>query len=61
VALATTHMPLAYVAMAITEDRLGKVIRILNADLKRKFGIEHPRIYVCGLNPHAGEGGASGP
>ena len=60
VALATTHIPLAYVAKAITEDRLGKVIRILDADLKRKFGIEHPRIYVCGLNPHAGEGGHLG-
>ncbi|MGY3922470.1 4-hydroxythreonine-4-phosphate dehydrogenase PdxA [Aeromonas jandaei] len=60
VALATTHIPLAYVAMAITEDRLGKVIRILNADLASKFGIAKPRIYVCGLNPHAGEGGHLG-
>ncbi|MEM0548836.1 MULTISPECIES: 4-hydroxythreonine-4-phosphate dehydrogenase PdxA [Aeromonas] len=60
VALATTHIPLAYVAMAITEDRLGKVIRILNADLATKFGIANPRIYVCGLNPHAGEGGHLG-
>ncbi len=60
VALATTHIPLAYVAKAITEDRLGKVIRILDADLKTKFGINQPRIYVCGLNPHAGEGGHLG-
>ncbi|CAJ1879873.1 4-hydroxythreonine-4-phosphate dehydrogenase PdxA [Aeromonas veronii] len=60
VALATTHIPLAYVAMAITEDRLGKVIRILNEDLATKFGIAKPRIYVCGLNPHAGEGGHLG-
>ncbi|WP_429208690.1 4-hydroxythreonine-4-phosphate dehydrogenase PdxA [Aeromonas veronii] len=60
VALATTHIPLAYVAMAITEDRLGKVIRILNEDLATKFGIAKPRIYVCGLNPHSGEGGHLG-
>ncbi len=60
VALATTHIPLAYVAMAITEDRLGKVIRILNEDLATKFGIAKPRIYVCGLNPHAWEGGHLG-
>ncbi|XLU03736.1 4-hydroxythreonine-4-phosphate dehydrogenase [Aeromonas sp. DSM 116730] len=60
VALATTHIPLAYVAMAITQERLAKVIRILDADLKGKFGIAHPRIYVCGLNPHAGEGGHLG-
>ena len=31
------------------------MIRILDADLQGKFGIEHPRIYVCGLNP-AGKG-----
>lgn len=60
VALATTHIPLANVARAITAERLGKVIRILNADLKSKFGIASPRIYVCGLNPHAGEGGHLG-
>ncbi len=60
VALATTHIPLAHVAKAITEERLGKVIRILDADLKRKFGLAQPRIYVCGLNPHAGEGGHLG-
>ncbi|MFM4703293.1 4-hydroxythreonine-4-phosphate dehydrogenase PdxA [Aeromonas bivalvium] len=60
VALATTHIPLACVARAITAERLGKVIRILNADLRDKFGIKSPRIYVCGLNPHAGEGGHLG-
>jgi len=60
VALATTHIPLASVAMAITEERLGKVIRILDTDLRTKFGIANPRIYVCGLNPHAGEGGHLG-
>nr|WP_244463692.1 4-hydroxythreonine-4-phosphate dehydrogenase PdxA [Aeromonas bivalvium] len=60
VALATTHIPLACVARAITAERLGKVIRILNADLRDKFGIKAPRIYVCGLNPHAGEGGHLG-
>lgn len=60
VALATTHIPLACVARAITAERLGKVIRILNADLRDKFGIRAPRIYVCGLNPHAGEGGHLG-
>ncbi|ART79936.1 4-hydroxythreonine-4-phosphate dehydrogenase PdxA [Oceanisphaera avium] len=60
VAQVTTHIPLAYVAKAITEDRLTKIIRILNAELKSKFGLAHPRIYVCGLNPHAGEDGHLG-
>lgn len=60
VALATTHIPLEYVSKAITRDRLHKVIHIINTDLKLKFGIKHPKIYVCGLNPHAGEDGHIG-
>ncbi|MDM7861809.1 4-hydroxythreonine-4-phosphate dehydrogenase PdxA [Alteromonas sp. ASW11-36] len=60
VALATTHIPLEYVSKAITRDRLHKVIHIINTDLRLKFGIENPRIYVCGLNPHAGENGHLG-
>ncbi len=60
VALVTTHIPLAYVAKAITEDRLSKIIRIINTEMKKKFGIEQPKIYVCGLNPHAGEDGHLG-
>lgn len=60
VALATTHIPLAYVAKAITKERLTKVITILDQDLKQKFGIKQPKIYVCGLNPHAGEDGHLG-
>lgn len=60
VALVTTHIPLAYVAKAITAERLQKVTRILNTDLINKFGIKTPRIYVCGINPHAGEDGHLG-
>ncbi len=60
VALVTTHIPLAYVSKAITYERLQKVTRILNSDLIKKFGIAKPKIYVCGINPHAGEGGHLG-
>lgn len=60
VALVTTHIPLAYVSKAITTERLQKVTRILHTDLKTKFGIPEPKIYVCGINPHAGEGGHLG-
>ena len=60
VALATTHIPLEYVSRAITKERLYKVIHIINTDLTLKFGIREPNIYVCGLNPHAGEGGHLG-
>lgn len=60
VALVTTHLPLKDVAAAITAERLERVTRILHADLVNKFGINNPRILVCGLNPHAGEGGHLG-
>jgi 4-hydroxythreonine-4-phosphate dehydrogenase len=60
VALVTTHIPLAYVAKAITPERLNKVARILYHDLQTKFGIKQPNVLVCGLNPHAGEGGHLG-
>lgn len=60
VALATTHLPLKDVAAAITPSSLETTLRILHADLRRKYGIAQPRILVAGLNPHAGEGGYLG-
>jgi 4-hydroxythreonine-4-phosphate dehydrogenase len=60
VALVTTHIALREVADAITPQRLEQVLRILHADLRAKFGLSNPRILVCGLNPHAGEGGHLG-
>ena len=60
VALATTHLPLAEVPRAITREGLETTARILEADLRRRFRISRPRILVCGLNPHAGEGGHLG-
>ncbi|MEW6512938.1 MAG: 4-hydroxythreonine-4-phosphate dehydrogenase PdxA [Pseudomonadota bacterium] len=60
VALATTHLPLKEVSAAITPQELETTIRILHADLRTKFGFDHPRILVAGLNPHAGEDGHMG-
>jgi 4-hydroxythreonine-4-phosphate dehydrogenase len=60
VALVTTHLPLSKVSAAITAERLEKITRILHGDLQNRFGIEQPRILVCGLNPHAGESGHLG-
>jgi 4-hydroxythreonine-4-phosphate dehydrogenase len=60
VALATTHLALADVPRAITRDLVRSVLRILDADLRRRFGIARPRILVAGLNPHAGESGYLG-
>ena len=60
VALATTHLPLRDVADAITVESLRRTIDILQHDLQQQFGITTPHILVCGLNPHAGEGGHMG-
>ncbi|HCM1921610.1 TPA: 4-hydroxythreonine-4-phosphate dehydrogenase PdxA [Salmonella enterica subsp. salamae serovar 16:m,t:e,n,x] len=60
VALATTHLPLRAIADAITPALLHDVIAILHHDLRTKFGLRDPHILVCGLNPHAGEGGHMG-
>ena len=60
VALVTTHLPLAAVSRTITRSRLRQVVCVLEHDLRCRFGIEKPRILVCGLNPHAGENGYLG-
>lgn len=60
VALATTHLPLADVSRHIARPLLESVLHILERDLRERFGIARPRIAVCGLNPHAGEGGHLG-
>ncbi len=60
VALVTTHLPLRKVADAVTGDAICEVIRILDHDLRARFGIARPHIKVCGLNPHAGENGYLG-
>jgi len=60
VALATTHLPLQDISAAITTETIERVVRATHLDLKNRFGIVHPAIYVCGLNPHAGENGHLG-
>lgn len=60
VALATTHLPLREVADAIDPEGLEAVLRTLGKELRHRFGIDAPRVVVCGLNPHAGEGGHLG-
>ena len=60
VALATTHLALRDVPAAITQVSLEQTLRILHADMGRKYGINAPRILVAGLNPHAGENGYLG-
>ena len=60
VALVTTHIPLKDVPQAITMDLLQKTIHIIHTSLQNDFGIKKPKLFVAGLNPHAGEGGHLG-
>ncbi|MGH8625248.1 MAG: 4-hydroxythreonine-4-phosphate dehydrogenase PdxA [Gammaproteobacteria bacterium] len=60
VALLTTHVPLSRVCSLITAEGLKRTVGVLVRELTRRFDIARPRIAVCGLNPHAGEGGHFG-
>ena len=60
VALATTHLPVKDISHAITKESLTETLCILNRSLEQLAGIKHPKILVCGLNPHAGEDGSLG-
>ncbi|MFK7955871.1 MAG: 4-hydroxythreonine-4-phosphate dehydrogenase PdxA [Lysobacterales bacterium] len=60
VALATTHLPLSEVSASINAELLIETLTIIDSELRQRFGIEQPAIAVCGLNPHAGEGGHLG-
>ena len=60
VVLVTTHLPLRDVAATLTTARVVSAGRITAAALRERWGIAHPRLAVCALNPHAGEGGLFG-
>jgi 4-hydroxythreonine-4-phosphate dehydrogenase len=60
VALATTHLALSEVPRAINGRDLVETLKVMDHDLKKRFGIERPRILVAGLNPHSGESGHFG-
>ena len=60
IALLTTHLPLIDVPKLVTKKRLESCIEVISKELHGKFGINNPKISVCGLNPHAGEDGYIG-
>lgn len=60
VALATIHIPLAKAPAALTRERIVETVQVVGESQKRDFGVENPRIALCGLNPHAGEDGHIG-
>jgi 4-hydroxythreonine-4-phosphate dehydrogenase len=60
VVLASTHLALAEVPRRLTREQIAFVIALTARELAERFGVPAPRIAVCGLNPHAGEGGLFG-
>ena len=60
VVLATTHIALRDVPAAVTDDALRATIRTTREGLRHWFGIEEPRLALCALNPHGGDGGRFG-
>ena len=60
IGLVTNHLPVQDVAAAITKELVLEKIKIMHETLRIDFGIDHPRIAVLGLNPHAGDGGVLG-
>jgi 4-hydroxythreonine-4-phosphate dehydrogenase len=60
VVLATTHLPLREVVAAVSKKAIVNAAAVTRAGLQQWFGIEEPRIALCALNPHAGDGGRFG-
>jgi 4-hydroxythreonine-4-phosphate dehydrogenase len=60
VSLVTGHIPLREVPRRLDERRIREVFRLTHDALRAGFGVEQPRLAVCGLNPHAGDGGTLG-
>lgn len=56
----TTHIPVAAVSAAITQERIISKAVIILKSLQNDFGIAEPKLAVLGLNPHAGDGGVIG-
>lgn len=60
VALATNHLSLAEVTRSLTSNQIAFVAGLAARELRERWGIAAPRIAICGLNPHAGDGGIFG-
>jgi 4-hydroxythreonine-4-phosphate dehydrogenase len=60
VVLVTTHVPFRDVPALLTRERVVRTGRITEAGLREWWGIEHPRLALCAVNPHAGESGLFG-
>jgi 4-hydroxythreonine-4-phosphate dehydrogenase len=56
----TRHLPIVEVAGQISQERILTCLSVVDRSLREQFGVESPRIAVCALNPHSGEGGILG-
>ena len=56
----TIHIPLAEAPQALSAELIVKTARVVDRDMRARFGLARPRLALAGLNPHAGEGGAMG-
>jgi len=56
----TIHIPLAEAPQALSAELIVKTARVVDRDMRARFGLARPRLAFAGLNPHAGEGGAMG-
>ena len=60
VGIVTEHIPVKDVAAAVTKEKIEAKLKVMDASLRKDFGISKPRIAVLGLNPHAGDNGLIG-
>lgn len=60
VGLATEHIPVREVATALTKEKIEAKLKVMDASLRKDFGVSKPKIAVLGLNPHAGDNGLLG-
>lgn len=60
IGLATTHCPISQVPRLLKVKKITEKIQVIHNALKERFGIKEPRIALCALNPHGGEGGLFG-
>ena len=57
---ATIHVPIKDITKYLNAEKIEKIIKITHEELDKRFSISNPKIWISGLNPHAGENGTIG-
>jgi 4-hydroxythreonine-4-phosphate dehydrogenase len=60
VGLVTEHIPVKDIANSLTKEKIEAKLKVMDASLRKDFGIAKPKIAILGLNPHAGDNGLLG-